>query len=326
VPLFDFPQDQLEAYAGSVSEPADFDEFWAGTLREAAQFDLDVTYAPVETGLSAVETFDVTYAGADGHPIRAWLHLPAGAATVPVVVQFVGYGGGRGLPHESIIWPAVGVASLIMDTRGQGSGWSIGETADPAGSAPAHPGFMTRGILDRHDYYYRRVFIDAVRAVRAARAHSRIDPARVALFGASQGGGIGLAVAGLLPSDVSLLLCDVPALCDFPRAIDLAEQNPYLEVVNYLRVHRERRDEALRTLSYFDGVLLGARARAASLFSIALMDTVCAPSTQYAAYNAYGGAKELALYHYNDHEGGGAVHQARQIHWLRQQWHLGKSP
>jgi cephalosporin-C deacetylase len=325
VPLLDLSQGELEAYAGSVSEPLDFEEFWARTMSEAAEFALDVTFELFETGLSAVETFDVTYAGAEGHQVRAWLHLPAGAAKVPVVVQFVGYGGGRGLAHESIIWPAVGVASLIMDTRGQGSGWSIGETADPAGSAPAHPGFMTRGILDRDDYYYRRVFIDAVRAVRAAQAHSRIDSTRVALFGASQGGGIGLAVAGLLPDDVSLLMCDVPALCDFPRAIDLAEQNPYLEVVNYLRVHRERRDEALRTLSYFDGVLLGARARAPGLFSIALMDTVCPPSTQYAAYNAYGGRAELALYHYNDHEGGGAVHQARQIHWLRRNWQLGTS-
>ncbi len=184
---------------------------------------------------------------------------------------------------------------------------------------------MTRGILDHHDYYYRRVFIDGVRAVRVAQAHSRIDSTRIALVGASQGGGISLAVAGLLPDDVSLLMCDVPALCDFPRAIELAEENPYFEIVNYLRVHRERRDEALRTLAYFDGVLLGSRARAPGLFSIALMDTVCPPSTQYAAYNSYGGPKECALYHYNDHEGGGAVHQARQIDWLRRRWRLGTS-
>ena len=323
MPLFDLPEDRLEAYGGSVSPPPDLDEFWSETTRDAARFGLDVSLHPADTGLSAFETFDVTFAGFGGQPIRAWLHLPAGATKVPVVVQFVGYGGGRGLSHESILWPAVGVASLIMDTRGQGSGWSIGETADSAGSAPAHPGFMTRGILDRDDYYYRRVFIDGVRAVRAAQANSRIDATRVALFGASQGGGIALAVAGLVPDDVSLVMCDVPALCDFPRAVDLAEQNPYLEIVNYLRVHRERRDEVLRTLSYFDGVLLGARARAPGLFSIALMDTVCPPSTQYAAYNAYGGPKELALYHYNDHEGGGAVHQARQIEWLRGRWQLG---
>ncbi|HET8894859.1 MAG TPA: acetylxylan esterase [Gaiellaceae bacterium] len=323
MPLFDLPQDQLEAYGGGVSSPPDFDEFWSGTMTDAARFDLDISLEPVETGLSVFETFDVTFAGFGGQPVRAWLHLPAGAANVPVVVQFVGYGGGRGLPHESIMWPAVGVASLIMDTRGQGSGWSIGETADPAGSAPAHPGFMTRGILDRDDYYYRRVFIDGVRAVGVACAQSRIDSTRVALFGASQGGGIALAVAGLVPDVVSLVMCDVPALCDFPRAVDLAEQIPYLEIVNYLSVHRGRRDEVLRTLSYFDGVLLGARGRAPGFFSIALMDRVCPPSTQYAAYNAYGGPKELALYHYNGHEGGGALHQARQIDWLRRRWRLG---
>jgi cephalosporin-C deacetylase len=325
VPLFDLPLEQLEAYGGSVSPLPDFDEFWSRTMSNVEQFDLDISLEPADTGLSAFETFDVRFAGFEGQPVRAWLHLPAGAANVPVVVQFVGYGGGRGLPHESIMWPSVGVASLVMDTRGQGSGWSIGETPDPVGSAPAHPGFMTRGILDPYDYYYRRVFIDGVRAVQVARAQDRIDPTRVAVFGASQGGGITLAVAGLLPDVVTLVMCDVPALCDFPRAIELAEENPYLEIVNYLRVHRERRREVLRTLSYFDGVLLGARARAPGFFSIALMDKVCPPSTGYAAYNAYGGPKELLLYHYNDHEGGGAVHQARQIDWLRRHWHLGNT-
>ena len=58
---------------------------------------------------------------------------------------------------------------------------------------------MTQGILDPATYYYRRVFTDAVRAVEAARTLDAVDAARVGVAGGSQGGGISLAVAGLVP-------------------------------------------------------------------------------------------------------------------------------
>ena len=43
---------------------------------------------------------------------------------------------------------SAGFAHLQMDTRGQGSGWSLGDTPDEAPSQPQVPGVMTRGILD----------------------------------------------------------------------------------------------------------------------------------------------------------------------------------
>jgi len=109
---------------------------------------------------------------------------------VPCLVEYIGYGGGRGLPHEWLLWSAAGYAHFVMDTRGQGSSWRSGDTPDrePDGSNPQYPGFMTRGILDPQTYYYRRVFIDAVRALEAARTHPAIDPQRVAVLGGSQGG------------------------------------------------------------------------------------------------------------------------------------------
>ena len=99
-----------------------------------------------------------------------------------------------------------------------------------ADGAPAHPGFMTRGILDPATYYYRRVFADAVRAVEAARSHPAVDGGRVAVTGGSQGGGISIAVAGLVP-DVAAAMPDVPFLADFGRAITITDARS---------VHRDR--------------------------------------------------------------------------------------
>lgn len=174
---------------------------------------------------------------------------------------------------------------------------------------------MTRGILDPATYYYRRVFTDAVRAVEAARTHDAVDPSRVAVTGGSQGGGISLAVAGLV-DDLAAVAPDVPFLSDFPRAITLTDEDPYGEIARYLKAHRDHVDQALRTLSYFDAATLGHRANAPALFSVGLMDVTCPPSTVYAAFNLYGGPKEIREYPFNDHEGGGGFHEAATLAWL----------
>ena len=271
----------------------------------------------MDAGLSLVEAFDVTFNSYGGHPIKAWLILPRQrTAPLPCVVKFIGYGGGRGFPHDHLLWPNAGYATFVMDTRGQGSTWSKSDTPDPVGSEPAHPGSMTRGILSPDTYYYRRVFTDAVRAIEAARSHAAIDPARIALTGGSQGGGIALAAAGLEPT-VKAVMPDVPFLCDFPRAVTVTPRDPFPEISRFLAVHRDKVDQVYKTLTYFDGVCFAARARAAGLFSVGLMDTICPPSTVFAAYNAFAGKdKSINEYGFNDHEGGGAFQERAQLRWL----------
>ncbi|MFD3531237.1 acetylxylan esterase [Streptomyces sp. NPDC058664] len=314
---FDLPLDQLRTYRSASVEPEDFDAFWAKTLGEARAHELGARFEAVSTGLSAVEVFDVTFAGFDGQPVKGWFVLPAGTTEpLPVVVEFLGYGGGRGLPHTHLLWASAGFAHFVMDTRGQGSGWATGDTPDPVGSAPSSPGFMTRGVEDPYTYYYRRLFTDAVRAVEAARSHPLVDASRTAVTGVSQGGGITLAVAGLVRNLVAVVP-DVPFLCDFPRATTVTDRTPYREIGTYLKAHRGRVRQVRETLAYFDGVHFAARATAPALFSTALEDLTCPPSTVFAAFNAYAeDEKAIEVYDFNDHEGGGAFQQAAQLRWL----------
>ena len=114
---------------------------------------------------------------------------------------------------------------------------------------------MTRGILNPEYYYYRRVFVDAVRAVSVIQSRPEVDPERVAVCGLSQGGGFSLAAAALA-TGVSAVLADVPFLCDFCRAIEITDCDPYAEIARYLRAHRDKRDDVLCTLSYFDCALV----------------------------------------------------------------------
>ena len=274
MPTFDLPLDELRAYAPELAEPADLDAFWADTLAEARAHDLDVRLEPVDTGLTALETWDVTYAGFGGHPVRGWLDLPATRnGPLPAVVQFQGYGGGRGLAHERSLWAAAGYAHFVMDTRGQGSGWSPGDTARSRGRALRRTlGFMTRGILDPRDYYYRRVFTDAVRAVEAVRAHPRSTRRRVAVEGASQGGGDQHSRSAALVPDVAARCAGRAVPVRLPaRHRDHGERHPYREIAALPQgAPRTTSEQVLATLSYFDGAILARRATAPALFSVAL--------------------------------------------------------
>jgi cephalosporin-C deacetylase len=320
--FFDLPLEQLQAFQPPRSEPDDFDAFWQATLEETRKFDLNPVFTPYDAGLRNLEVFDVTFNGYCGQPIKGWLLLPTHrTGKLPCVVEYIGYGGGRGLPLQWLGWASAGFAHLVMDTRGQGSAWLHGDTPDPEpeGSNPHFPGFMTRGVLSPRTYYYRRVFTDGVRAVEAARSHPAVDAERIAVTGGSQGGGITLAVAGLEPA-VKAALPDVPFLCMYRRATQLINTNPYAEISAYLKTHRDKVEQVFETLAYFDGLNFAARASANALFSVGLMDDICPPSTVYAAYNHYAGPKQIYSYEYNNHEGGGIFQQAKKIRFLDKFW------
>ncbi|MGH2558617.1 MAG: acetylxylan esterase [Thermomicrobiales bacterium] len=318
---FDLPLEVLENYCPDRTEPDDFDAFWQHTLAAARQFPLNAVFAAVDTGLSLIETYDVTFNGWGGHPIKGWLQLPrARSGPLPCVVEYIGYSGGRGFPADWLVWACAGYAHFVMDTRGQGSGMIHGDTPDPGpvGANPHVSGFMTQGILDPEHYVYRRVFTDAVRAVEAARAHPAVD-GRIAVSGGSQGGGITIAAAGLAP-DVAVAMPDVPFLCHYRRATEITDAEPYNEIVRYCKAHRDQIEQVFATLDYFDGVNLATRARASALFSVALMDPICPPSTVYAAYNHYQGPKQIRVWPYNTHEGGGAFQRQEKIAFLKAIW------
>lgn len=320
--FFDYPIEELYEYKPERKEPLDFDSFWSETMNQVHMFPMNPLFVRADEPLKFIEVYDVTYPGYGGQGIKGWLFLPKNQKKqLPCVIEYVGYGGGRGKPLERLAWPNAGFAYFIMDNRGQGSSWSEGDTPDfetELGNSQ-YPGFMTRGILNPSTYYYKRLICDAIRAVEAIKTHPQIDSNQLAITGASQGGGLTIAVAGIL-SEIELAMPDVPFLCNFRRSITLINSQPYHEVVKYLRVHRDKEDQVFKTLSYFDGMNFAARAKAQSIFSTALMDETCPPSTVFSAYNHWLGEKEIKVYPYNEHDGGGIHHLYYKINQLRNRW------
>src|SRR4051794_41218888 len=109
MPQTDLPLPELRAYRASLNEPDDLDAFWADTLAAATAQPLDANFEPVATGLSVIDSWDVTFRGFGGTPVKGWFHTPAGReGRLPTVVEYIGYGGGAGPPPPRGGWGAPG--------------------------------------------------------------------------------------------------------------------------------------------------------------------------------------------------------------------------
>ena len=91
---------------------------------------------------------------------------------------------------------------------------------------------------------------------------------------------------------------------------------PYVELIDYLSVHRGEVDRVFSTLSYLDVVNHAKRATAPALFSVGLVDDITPASTVFAAFNHYAGPKQIEVYPFNGHDGGGTQHFLAKLAFL----------
>jgi cephalosporin-C deacetylase len=296
MPSFDMGLGELQAYKPALTAAPDFDGFWRDTFAQADKLPLAPLFTPYAYPARGAEVFDVRFTGWAGARISAWYIKPRGAGPFPAILHNIGYPSYRGMPHQHFAWIAAGFAVLVADVRGQ-----PGLAPDVSTYTSGHTqGWMTKGILDPQEYYFRGVYVDAVRALDVLLSRPEVDGRRVAVHGASQGGGLTLAVTGLDHRPVAAM-CDIPFLCHFQRSVEVAETFPYLEIANYLRQYPEREGQVWRTLSYFDGMNLGARVQCPTLMSVGLIDKTCPPSTGFAVYNNMTCPREMVTFRYQEH-------------------------
>lgn len=315
--FFDLSLDELYKYKGSSKEPNDFESFWLSTIKEN-NHKSEAKYNLIQTHLKLFDVWEVSFLGYKKHAIKGWYIAPKNSSKLTCIMHYLGYGSGKDLPINHIIFPSAGYSVFVMETRGQGAESGNGaSTADPEGYGVHADGFLTKGILDKNDYYYRRVFIDALKAIEASKEHPLTE--KIVINGGSQGGGISLAACALSELSnikIEAMMADVPFLCDYKRASTITDTLPYNEIARYCKTNRDKEDIVFNTLSYFDGVFFAKRAKAKALFSVGLMDIIVPPSTVFAAYNNYAGEKSIEVYAFNGHEGGDNYHIEKKIDFL----------
>lgn len=300
---FDLPLEELREYQGHNPRPDDFDAYWDQGLAEMRAVDPQVELRPAEFQTSFAECFHLTFNGVGGARVHAKLLRPRQAPEPhPALLMFHGYSMNSGEWVDKLGYAAAGFTVAAMDSRGQG-----GLSQDTGGvlGGTLH-GHIIRGLDDSPEkLLFRQIFLDTAELARIVMDMPDVDETRVGVTGGSQGGGLTLACAALEPR-IWRAAPVFPFLSDYQRVWEMdLDEAAYAELRDYFRRFdpRHQRETAVFTrLGYIDVQYLCPRIEAEVLFATALRDTICPPSTQFAAYNKIGAPKSMVLYPDFGHE------------------------
>lgn len=303
MPLIDMPLAKLKKYQGRNPKPEDFDNYWNRALREMRSIDPGLKLIRSKFQVDCAECFDLYFTGVRGARVHAKYLRPKNRHKPhPAVVMFHGYTGSSGEWHDKLNYVALGFSVAALDCRGQG-----GDSEDKGGiKGTTYKGHIIRGLNDSPDaLLFRQIFLDTAQLAGIVMSMPEVDPKRVGVTGGSQGGGLTLACAALEPR-VKKAASLYPFLCDYQRVweMDLA-QDAYEELRTFFRQfdpRHEREKEIFTRLGYVDIQHLAGRIRAETLMITNLMDTICPPSTQFAAYNKIKARKKMVIYPDFSHE------------------------
>jgi len=301
---FDLPFEKLLNYQGRNPKPADFDEFWDKGLAEIKKMDPQVELKPVLFQTPFAECFDLYFTGTGGARVYAKLYKPKNAKPKhPAVLCFHGYSGSSGDWTSHLSYAAAGYTVAALDCRGQ-AGLSEDTGGVIGGTLRGH---IVRGLKGpAENLYFRHVFLDTAMLARIIMEMPDVDPSRVGAIGGSQGGGLTLACAALVPT-IKWAGPTFPFLCDYKRVWEMDQaKDAYWELQDYFKkydpLHKTEEATFLK-LGYIDVQHLAPRIKAEVMMGVGLMDTVCPPSTQFSAYNKISSKKSYVLYPDFGHEG-----------------------
>jgi cephalosporin-C deacetylase len=305
MPLIDKPLPELLQYQGRNPRPADFDAYWEAGLRELDATDPKPELVPTKAITPRhSEAFDLWFTGVGGARIYAkYVRPKQSSGKNPAVLQFHGYTGSSGDFVSRLAWSGEGFCVAALDCRGQG-----GRSEDNTQAlGTTYRGHIIRGLddPDPRKLAYRQMFLDTAQLARVVMSFSEVDATRVGAMGGSQGGGLTLACAALEPR-IKRAAPVFPFLCDYQRVweMDLAK-DAYEELRTFFRQfdpRHERETELFTKLGYIDCQHLAPRIKAEVLMYIGLMDTICPPSSQFAAFNKITAKKHKLIYPDYGHE------------------------
>jgi len=306
--MFDFPLEKLKTYMGINPRPEDFDTYWDEALAEMRALDPQVELVPAEYQTSFAECFHLYFTGVGGARVHAKFLRPRKATGKhPAVLMFHGYSGSSGDWTDKLGYVAEGFVVAALDCRGQGGlsedvggvkGWTL-------------RGHIIRGLDDAlagrpEKLLYRSIFLDTAELANIVMSMPEVDADRVGATGGSQGGALTVACMSLEPR-IKRAAPVFPFLSDYKRVWEMdQDKDAYAELREYFRRFdptHEREDEIFTALGYIDVQHLAPRTKAEVLWFTGLMDTICPPSTQFAAYNKLTCPKSMVIYPDFGHEG-----------------------
>lgn len=274
--------------------PEDFMSWWQAELKKAEQVPLLPVFKH-EPGMSNGKA-DVYMVHFQNHKAGSYIY---GMLTVPktpgkhaAVVEYPGAGihkfqsGNMAWADSDIVCLQIGIHGIPLDMEAE-----VYQNLTNGGMA----NYAYLGLEHRDNYYYRRVFLGAAKAVDFLKSLDYVDSTRIGVYGGSQGGLLSLVVAALKP-EVRCVSAAYPAMCETAGSrYERAEGWPRLFVWRKGTDTPQIRD----VVRYFDAVNFARFVTQDIQFIQGYNDHVCMPTTTFSAYNVIPKGRKILLTPYD---------------------------
>ena len=279
-----------EKIQSPIDAKVDFKEFWDSNLKEMAKVapNYKLTLKP-EYSQHGYDMYLVEMYSFGNELIRGYYAKPQKEGKHPVIVEYMGYGSS---PYPANQWWD-GFAYFVLSVRGQ----ALNQPTNRFGK------WITYGLDNKDDYYYRGAFMDVVRALDFVSSRPEIDSDKIAVRGGSQGGALSF-VAASLDNRVKVAAPNIPFLSDYPDYFKIAPW-PKSDFDEYMKDHPEAKwEDVYNLLSYFDIKNLAQWIECPLIMGIGVQDNVCPPHINFAAYNQVKSKKRWMAFPHHAHSVG----------------------
>ena len=282
---------ELEAQVFMQTKRADFEDFWADAVAALRKKPLSVKREKLSLPYDkSFSTYKISFNTHDDTVVEAYFCCPTGkeGEKLPCVACFHG-GSGYKTIHFDIL--AAGACTFAIDVRSQG-----GTTVDHAvyTSGDRMGGLMSRGVLDKNEFYMKNIYLDAVRAMDVIATLDEVDPSCIVTFGGSQGGALSI-VASALSGRSKKCYSAITSYCCLKQRTE-SGSGVFDSTHAFLRRYPTHTDTVMETLSYFDIINMVSLLKVPVSFCLGLADPICLPPYVYSAYHHARCEKEVDMY------------------------------
>lgn len=288
--------DKFKHYRGLGNKPKDFDKFWEHGKKLVDALGTDYTLVKADVPSNVVNFYHLYFTGIGNAKIHAQLIVPKRLKKQnPGMLYFHGYHCSAGDFEDKICWAAEGFIVLALDCRGQGGLSQDNEAV----KGDIMQGLIIRGLeeWDPSKLYFYREFLDTYQAARILMAMDEVNEKKIFIRGISQGGGLALACAGLIP-EIYKVQVSYPFLSDYRKAYEYGPTTAFGEIsywFHYRDPLHKKEKEVFDLLDYIDVKFLAEKITAEVLWEMGGSDVQVPPETQMAAYNRINSKKKIYL-------------------------------